>query len=72
MLAIELTLSVVTLSCVWMLKEGYKRQGAIVGALSQLGWIALFAYTGQYGLLPYEVTLISIYIKELCNVRLHS
>ncbi len=62
---IELCLSILNIWAVWLMREKRILAGCICGSLGEFGWVVLFFYTGQWGIVPMEAILFLIYADYL-------
>lgn len=62
---IEIGISLFNVAAVWLTTHRYFLVGCISGAVGQIGWVWMFVYTNQYGIIPMEILLASIYIKHI-------
>ena len=64
MIYVELLLSIITLIGIRLFGQG-RRTGAVMCVLSNFGWLSMWVYTGQYGLIPVDLGLMFIYWERL-------
>lgn len=65
MLWVEIGISLFNVVAIWLTTHRYILWGCILGVIGQVGWVGLFVYTKQYGIVPMEILLASIYFKHI-------
>lgn len=65
MLWIEILISLFNVGAIWLTTHKRILWGCLIGAVAQVGWAIMFLYTKQYGIIPMEIILLSIYTKHL-------